>query len=118
MSKEKMSKEIKKEEVKKEEVKKIKLNVNYVDFICKVIKEKLGNLSNKELRELYLKNVKVKSYSNIKRVGKRVVRSNLMELLKGELIKRNVDFNDFIKMNNDLMIKISERKESNNYIEV
>ena len=113
MSKEK---KVSKEEVK--EVSKIKLNVNYVDFICKVMKEKLSEMSKEKLREVYLESVKVKSYRNIKRVGSRIVREGLKDLLISEVEKRGVKYEEFIKCNDSMIVKIGEKGLSNNYIEI
>jgi len=113
-----MSKEKKISKVEVKEVSKIKLNVNYVDFIVKVIKEKMEEMNKEELREVYLKSVNVKSYRNIKRVGNRIVREGLKDLLISEVEKRGVKYEDFIKCNENIIIKIGEKGLSNNYIEI
>jgi len=113
-----MSKEKKVSKVEVKEVSKIKLNVNYVDFIVKVIKEKMEEMNKEELREVYLKSVNVKSYRNIKRVGNRIIREGLKDLLISEVEKRGVKYEDFIKCNENIIIKIGEKGLSNNYIEI
>ena len=98
--------------------KKVKLNINYIDFIAKVITEKLQKASKEKLRDLYLNTVRVKSYSNIKRVNKRVQRDSLKSLLTQELQKRKIDPKEFYKTCDSIVVKISERGHSNNYIEL
>ena len=102
----------------KTETKKIKLNVNYVDFIERVINEKLTNASKEKLVTLYLETVKVKSHYNIKRVNGRVFREPLQSLLKNELLKREIPKSEFEKTCDLIVTKISEKGESNNYIAI
>ena len=98
-------------------VSKVKLNVNFVDFVERVMKEKLLVKDSKSLREMYVECVKVKSYSNINRVSERVKREKLRNVLEKVLKVKGIEFEKFDSVSNDLVSKIRERKVSN-YIEV
>ena len=107
--------ENKKIEVKK--VSKIKLNMNYIEFIGKVMKENLMSKDREELRKIYIKNVKVKSFNNVNRVNERIKRDGLKIELMKVLKEKNIDIKEFEKVSNDLVSKIREKKVSN-YLEV
>ena len=104
-------------EVKEVKVSKIKLNVNFIDFIEKILKDKLMVKSRDELRKMYKDSVKVKSYNNINRVSERVKRDKLRNVLNKVLKEKGIEFNIFDKVSNELVSKIRDRKVSN-YIEL
>ena len=108
---EKMNKEKNISKVSK--VSKIKLNVNFVCFIEKVIKEKLMSVNKEKLREIYLSDVRVKSYRNILRVSDRVMRDKLREILMSVLKEKNISFEEFENISKKVSEKIVERKVSN-----
>ena len=104
------------EKGKVNKVSKIKLNVNFIDFVERVIKEKLLVKSKSELKEMYLSDVKVKSSNNILRVSDRVKREKLRSVLLKVLKLKGIDFNEFDKISNELVSKIREKKVKN-YLE-
>ena len=63
-------------------VNKIKLNINYVRFLEKVKSEKILTKQTPQVREEYVKGVKVKSALNISRVNERVFREELKTLVE------------------------------------
>lgn len=91
----------------------IKLNVKYVDFVEKVIKEKLINKGVEELRSMYLNNVGVKSYVNIRKVDFRVKREKLKKVLSEILKEKGIKLEEFNKVSNEIVEKIRESKNSN-----
>lgn len=105
-------------EQKMTSAKKVKLNVNYVDFISKVITEKLQTMETPKLRKIYTQTVKVKSYSNIKRVDTRVKRERLKSLLAKELKSRNINLKDFNTVSQQIVTKIAARGKGTNYKEI
>ena len=101
-----------KEVVEVKDIKKIKISVNYLDFVNKVIVEKLENLNSEKLRELYSDIVKLK-FSNIERVSNRCLREKLSGILEVELKSRNIDFKEYKRINDVLVNKIKEDKKGN-----
>ena len=102
-------------EVSKES--KIKLNVDFVLFVSKVIKEKLLVSGKENLRKVYLENVNVKSYNNIERVSNRSKREKLRSVLNEVLKENGLSFEEYKNVSDKLVEKIKEKKVSN-YIEV
>lgn len=112
-----MSKEKSMEVKKVSKVSKIKLNVNFIDFISRVMKEKLLSKNVEELKELYLSDVKVKSSVNVLRVSDRVKRDKLRNVLEKVLKEKGISFDEFDKVSNEVVSVLREKKGSN-YIEV
>ena len=106
MSKEELSKEVKKE-------KSYKININYINFIAKVIKNKIVSkeLVEKEYSEIV--NLRV---SNISRVDKRNKRKEVRVVLLNLLNSKGVDIKEYNKFSNGVVNLFNKR--SNNYIEV
>ena len=96
---------------------KIKLNVDFILFVGKVINEKLLESGKENLRKVYKESVNIKSVNNIERVSNRVKREKLRSVLNEVLKKNNMDFKIFDDVSNKLVEKIKEKKISN-YIEV
>lgn len=103
--------------MEKKKISKIKLNVNFIDFVEKVIKEKLIVKDKESLKKIYLECVKVKSSVNINRVCERVKREKLRSVLLKVLKEKNIVFEEFEKVSDLIVGKIREKKGSN-YIEV
>ena len=103
-----------KKEVKK--VSKIKLNVNFIDFISRVMKEKLLSKNLNELKEIYLNDVKVKSSVNVLRVSDRCKRDKLRSVLEKVLKEKGICFEEFDNVSNEIVSRLREKKS--NYIEV
>lgn len=97
-------------------IKEIKLNLNYVDFIKKVSEKNLLSSSKEVLIEEYLKDVKVKSYRNIKRVSDRVKREELTKLLEKELVARKMELSKFIEIDSGVVSKLTEKEK--NYVKI
>jgi len=91
---------------------KIKLNINYVDFIKKVVDNNLLSKTKESLVEDYLTTVKVKSFRNIKRVSDRVKREELSNLLAQELKARKLELETFIKADQAVVNKISTKEKN------
>lgn len=96
---------------KKSNVSKVKLNVSYVEFIAKLMREKLCELNPEKLRTLYLENVKVKSYRNILRVSERIKRQRLSNVLDGVLKDLGLNKAEYIKVSDQIVERIREKKE-------
>lgn len=98
-------------------ISKIKLNVNFINFVEKVIKEKLLVKRKEELKVMYINCVKLKSSNNILRVSERVKREKLRSVLEKVLKEKGIEFKVFDKISNELVSKIREKKVGN-YLEV
>ena len=92
---------------------KIKLNVDFICFVERVMKEKLLVKSKEELKKIYKEMVKVKSVNNINRVYERVKREKLKEILNKVLLDKKISFEEFEKVGNSIVSKIKEKKISN-----
>ena len=73
-----------------EKVSKIKLNVNFIEFVGKVIEQKLLTKDAATLRKMYIETVKVKSAININRVADRTTRSELRLILEKVLKAKGI----------------------------
>ena len=106
-----------KKNVEVSKVSKMKLNINFIDFVDKVMKEKLLSKNREELGKLYIDSVKVKSFRNVLRVSDRCKREKLRVVLMNVLKEKGIDYIKFNKVSNDIVSKLKDRKVSN-YIEV
>jgi len=95
---------------------KMKLNLNYIDFIAKVISENLVSNSRDELANKYIETVKVRSFRNISRVDSRVKREELKAVLAKELESRKISQKDFQKVSEQVVQKLS--KKSSNFVAI
>ncbi len=102
---------------KTQKVSKVKLNVNFIDFVGTVIEQKLLTKDKKELKDMYVKAVKLKSANNVHRVADRTKRTKLRSALEKALKAKGITFADFDKASTGLVNKIRTRKASE-YIEV
>ena len=100
---------------KAKKISKVKLNINYVDFIGKVIAGKLLTKDKETLKSLYIENVKLKSANNVHRVADRTERPELKALLSKALAERKISVVDFKATSKALVAKI--RTKVNNYVE-
>ena len=101
---------------KQTKVSKIKLNVNFIDFVASVVKQKLMSKDKEILKQMYIETVKVKSAVNIHRVASRTKREKLRVALTEVLKMKGISFEEFDKTSNELVSKIRNRKASQ-YIE-
>jgi len=93
--------------------KEIRMNVNFLDFIKKVIEEKKEELNN--LGSMYEEEMGL-NYSNCERVINRVNRKELREIRNSELKKRNIEIEKFESLSEK--IKKGSKKKSDNYLSV
>jgi len=100
---------------KAKKVSKVKLNINYVDFIGKVMAEKLLTKDKETLKSLYIENVKLKSANNVHRVADRTERPELKAALNKALSERKISVADFKLTSKALVAKI--RTKATNYVE-
>jgi len=109
-----MSKEkIKNLEIKKD--KEMRININYINFINIVKREKLEDLKGDKLEDKYKEIVNLRS-SNIKRVDFRNKRKELKGVLISLLKERNLSLEDYNKVSEKVINKLSNNKS--NYIRV
>ena len=100
-------------EVEVKEVKEYKININYINFIEEVIKNKI--ISKEELKNKYNEIVSLR-VNNIKRVDRRNKRKEVKEVLIGVLKSKNIDIKEYNKVSKEVLEKFNKR--SNNYIVV
>jgi len=98
-------------EIKKN--KEYKININYINFIEEVIKNKI--ISKEELNKKYNEIVNLR-VNNIKRVDGRNKRKEVKEVLIGVLKSKNIDIKEYNKVSKEILEKFNKR--SNNYIVV
>lgn len=110
--------EKKNKENKKVSEKKIKLNINYLEFINYLSKNKVVvEMENKnKIEEIYSKIVN-KRFSNLERVSNRVRREKLSKLFIGEIEKRKIDIKNYLEIDNKVR-EISKERKSNNYLSI
>lgn len=95
--------------------KKLVLKIEYLDFIEKLIKDKvLVSKENKREVEILYNNIYNRKFSNIKRVIMRSNRSKVKEIKFKEMEKRKVKKEEVEKVENNL--KLLSNKGSNNFI--
>ena len=102
---------------KTQKVSKVKLNINFIGFVAKVIEQKLLTKDKDSLKKLYIESVKLKSANNVHRVADRTKRPKLRAALEKVLKEKGITFADFDKASTELVGKIRTRKASE-YIEV
>ena len=108
----KMSLEVKEESNKLEVKKEYRVNIKYIEFINKVIVEKLGDSNKESLEKEYEKLVNLRS-SNIDRVKSRVMRKEVKEVVSKFLKDNyNLEYNYFGEISNLVCEKIGEKKNS------
>ena len=95
--------------------KEIRMNVNFLDFVKKVIDEKKESLDVESLSVEY-ENFMSLNYSNCERVINRVNRKELREIRNSELKKRNIEIEKFESLSEK--IKKGSKKKSDNYLSV
>ena len=106
MESEKMKNELKKE---------IRMNVNFLLFVKKIIEEKKESVNVEKLGEEYENSMGL-NYSNCERVINRVNRKELREIRNSELNKLGVSIEKFESLSEK--IKKGSKKKSNNYLSV
>ena len=106
MESEKMKNELKKE---------IRMNVNFLLFVKKIIEEKKESVNVEKLGEEYENSMGL-NYSNCERVINRVNRKELREIRNSELNKLGVSIEKFESLSEK--IKKGSKKKSDNYLSV
>ena len=106
MESEKMKNELKKE---------IRMNVNFLLFVKKIIEEKKESVNVEKLGEDYESEMGL-NYSNCERVINRVNRKELREIRNSELNKLGVSIEKFESLSEK--IKKGSKKKSDNYLSV
>ena len=96
-------------------MKEIRLNINYLDFISRIKKEKLEEVNKEKIESVYNEEMGL-VFNNVKRVSSRVKRSMLSEVLKRECEKRNLSIEEFKKIDSKVIRESKER--NNNYVSV
>ena len=91
------------------------MNVNFLDFVKKVIDEKIENVNIEKLSEKYESEMGL-NYSNCERVINRVNRKELREIRDSELKKRNIEVLVFERISEK--VKKGSKKKSENYLSV
>ena len=97
-------------------VSKIKLNINFIDFVEKVMTQKLMTKDKASLKQLYVDIVKLKSANNIHRVSDRTKRAVLRAALDKVLKAKNISFAQYDTVSSEIVAKIRTKKS--NYVEV
>jgi len=100
-----------KNELKKE----IRMNVNFLLFVKKIIEEKKESVNVEKLGEEYENSMGL-NYSNCERVINRVNRKELREIRNSELNKLGVSIEKFESLSEK--IKKGSKKKSDNYLSV
>jgi len=111
---EKINKEVSKE-VSKEVKKEMRINIDYINFIEVVIKEKLEKSNKEVLIKKYREIVKLRE-NNIKRVDNRNKRKELKNILEVVLKEREISLNEYNKVSEKVVNKIKEGES--NYLKV
>ena len=97
-------------------VSKIKLNTNFIDFVGKVITQKLMTKDKETLKQLYIDTVKLKSANNVHRVSDRTKRPVLRVALEKVLKAKQISFKEYDSVSSGIVAKI--RTKQSNYVEV
>ena len=93
----------------------IRLNVNFLDFVCLMKKEKLVEVVGEKIGEMYEKEMGL-VFNNVKRVYSRVKRDVLNDVLVSELEKRNMSKKEFLSIGEKIVNR--SKKKSDNYLSV
>ena len=110
-----MKKLMESEKMKNELKKEIRMNVNFLLFVKKIIEEKKESVNVEKLGEEYENSMGL-NYSNCERVINRVNRKELREIRNSELNKLGVSIEKFESLSEK--IKKGSKKKSDNYLSV
>ena len=101
---------------KNTQVSKIKLNTNFIDFVERVITQKLMTKDKESLKKIYMETVKLKTATNVHRGSERTKREVWRTALDKALKARNISFKQYDLVSSDIVTKIRNKKS--NYVEV
>ena len=97
--------------------KEMRINIDFINFISKLIKEKV--VVDEKMRGSILKDYEKEvelRFSNLKRVSNRNKREEVKEILKGELKSRNIEVKEYIEVSEKLENLVN--KKNNNYVSI
>ena len=93
--------------------KELRININYINLVEKLIKNKIEIKENNNIENLYIENLNLR-YSNKERVINRIFRKEINKELKEILKERNIDYNKFLESSN----KLKDLNNKSSYIKV